>query len=325
MNKRSLLKLLAGTACAGFSMARASTDTWPTKPVTLVVPWPPGGGTDVIARAVANKLQDRLGRSVVVDNRAGASGIIGTELVARAPADGHTLVLGVTNTHAINSTFFKQLRYDARRDFEPVALLATGPHLVLVNAATPAKNLAEFVAFVRQSRTPLSYASYGTGSTAHLISEVFRSQNKLDMVHVPYKGIPPAITDLLGNQVSMLVSTTGAALPQIRAGKLRAIAVVDTQRMPQLPDVMTMSEQGYKDADYTHWYGILAPAKTPRPIVDRLATEIQAVLAMPEVQKTFADAGVNANFRNPDAFRQFIGNEVDRWGKMVELSGARGD
>lgn len=325
MHKRSLLKLMACAACAGFPLAHANTESWPAKPVTLVVPWPAGGGTDVIARTVANQLQDKLGQPIVIENRPGASGIIGTEFVARAPADGYTLVLGVTNTHAINATFFKQLRYDTKRDFEPVALLATGPHVVLVNSTTPARNLAEFVAYVRQSKTPLSYASYGNGSTAHLIAELFRARNKLDLVHVPYKGIPPAITDLLGNQVSMLVSTTGAALPQIRAGKLRAIAVIDAQGMPQLPGVPTMSEQGYPDADYTHWYGIFAPAKTPATIVNRLASEIQAALAMPQVQKAFADAGVNANFKGPEAFRQFAGAEIERWGKLVELSGVRGD
>ncbi|WP_423458929.1 Bug family tripartite tricarboxylate transporter substrate binding protein [Ottowia sp. VDI28] len=325
MQKRSLLKLMASAACAAFPLAHAYAESWPAKPMTLVVPWPAGGGTDVIARTVATKLQERLGHPFVIENRPGASGIIGTELVARAPADGYTFVLGVTNTHAINATFFKQLRYDPKRDFEPVALLATGPHVVLVNTATPVKNLAEFVAYGQQSKTPLSYASYGNGSTAHLIAALFQARNKLDMVHVPYKGIPPAIADLMGNQVSMLVSTTGAALPQIKAGKLRAIAVIDAQRMPQLPDVPTMSEQGYPDADYTHWYGVFAPAKTPSAIVNRLASEIQSVLAIPQVQKTFADAGVTANFKNPEAFRQFVGTEIERWGKLVELSGVRGD
>jgi tripartite-type tricarboxylate transporter receptor subunit TctC len=325
MHKRSLLKLLACAAGGAFPLIGARADSWPSKPVTLVVPWPAGGGTDVIARTVANKLQERLGQPFVIDNRPGASGIIGTEAVARAPADGYTFVLGVTNTHAINATFFKQLRYDPKRDFEPVALLATGPHVLLVNSATPAKNLAEYVAYASQSKAPLGYASYGNGSTAHLIAELFRARNKLDMVHVPYKGIPPAITDLLGNQVSMLVSTTGAALPQIRAGKLRAIAVIDTQRMPQLPDVPTMLEQGYRNADYTHWYGIFAPAKTPSAIVGRMASEIQAVLGMPQVEKAFAEAGVNANFKNPEVFRQFVSAEIDRWGKLVELSGVRGD
>ncbi len=325
MHKRSLLKLMVGITCAAFSLTSSHAESWPVKPVTLVVPWPAGGGTDVIARTVATKLQERLGHSFVIENRPGASGIIGTEFVARAPADGYTFVLGVTNTHAINATFFKQLRYDPKRDFEPVALLATGPHVVLVNSATPVKDLAEFVAYGRKSKTPLSYASYGNGSTAHLIAALFRERNKLDMVHVPYKGIPPAITDLMGNQVSMLVSTTGAALPQIKAGKLRAIAVIDTQRLPQLPDVPTMSEQGYPDADYTHWYGIFAPAKTPSVIVNRLASEIQSVLASPQVQKAFTEAGVTANFKNPEAFRQFVGTEIERWGKLVELSGVRGD
>ncbi|VTU22654.1 Argininosuccinate lyase [Variovorax sp. SRS16] len=324
MDKRLFIQLAAGMVCGAWNIA-AHADGWPAREVTLVVPWPAGGGTDLIARAVANKLQERLGRPMVIDNRPGASGIIGTELVARAPADGYTLVLGVTNTHAINATFFRNLRYDPIKDFQPVALLATGPHVVLINSSTPARNLAEFVDYARKTRTPLSYASYGTGSTSHLISELFRARNKLDMVHVPYKGIPPAITDLLGNQVSMLVSTTGAALPQIKSGRLRAIAVIDDHRLAQLPDVPTMSEQGYENADYTHWYGIFAPARTPRPIVDRLASEIQVVLTRADVQKIFSDAGVNANFKGPDAFRTFVAAEKERWGKLVELSGAKGD
>jgi tripartite-type tricarboxylate transporter receptor subunit TctC len=317
--------MAAAAACGGFAFTRALADTWPTKPVTLVVPWPPGGGTDLIARTVATRLQERIGKPIVIDNKPGASGIIGTEAVARSPSDGYTLVLGVTNTHAINPTFFRQLRYDVQRDFEPVALLASGPHLFLVNSSTPARNLAEFVTYVRQSKTPLSYASYGLGSTAHLISELFRARNKLDLAHVPYKGIPPALTDLIGNQVAMLVSTTGAALQHVRSGKLRAIAVIDSQRIAQLPDVPTMAEQGYADSDYTHWYGVFAPAKTPRSIVDRLASDIRAVLTGADVEKAFADAGVHSAFKGPDAFRQFVTAEIARWGRLVELSGVRGD
>ena len=328
MNRRKfvlLASLAPFAAHPALANARANTDAWPTRPVTLIVPWPAGGGTDGIARTVASHLQERLGQSFVISNRPGASGIIGSEAGAKAESDGYTLVLGVTNTHAINPTFFRELRYDPVKDFEPVALLATGPHIVLVNSNLPVKNLGEFVAYAKKRQGTLNYGSYGNGSTAHLITELFKSETGLDMVHVPYKGIPPAIVDLIGEQIVLLVSTTGAAMPQIEAGRLRAIAVLDKQRMAALPDVPTMTEQGFKNADYLHWYGLLAPATTPKPLIDRISKEIKAVLEKPELKTAFETYGVNAAYMDPKEFSSFIRSEKSRWGEMVELAGVKAD
>lgn len=324
MNKRMFIKLLAVLAGAAPIMAHAN-DPWPSRRMTLVVPWPAGGGTDAIARVVTAKLQERLGQPFVIVNRPGASGIIGTEAVAKAPADGYTFVLGVTNSHAINATFFRKLSYDPVRDFDPVALLATAPHVVLVNRDTPVKSLAEFVQYARRSHPSLSYASYGLGSTSYLISEYFRKKNGLELLHIPYKGIPPALTALIGKQVSMLISTTGAALPQIEAGRLRPLAVTSAHRLPQLPDVPTMLELGYKNAVYSNWYGVFAPAGTDAAIVKKLAEQIRVVLQLPDVQKAFFSQGVDATYMGPGDFGRFVRSEKESWGKLVKLSGATGD
>jgi tripartite-type tricarboxylate transporter receptor subunit TctC len=324
MNKRMFIKLLAVLAGAGPIMAHAN-DPWPSRRVTLVVPWPAGGGTDAIARVVMAKLQERLGQPFVIVNRPGASGIIGTEAVAKAPADGYTFVLGVTNSHAINATFFRKLSYDPVRDFDPVALLATAPHVVLVNRDTPVKTLAEFVQYAKRSHPSLSYASYGLGSTSYLISEYFRKKNGLELLHIPYKGIPPALTALMGKQVSMLISTTGAALPQIEAGRLRPLAVTSAHRLPQLPKVPTMLELGYENAVYSNWYGVFAPAGTNPAIVNKLAEQIRVVLKLPDVQKAFFSQGVDATYMGPGDFGRFVRSEKESWGKLVKLSGATGD
>ena len=240
------------------TLPAAAQATWPQKPIQLVVPFPAGGGTDIIARTVAQRLAPRLGQPIVIENRPGASGVIGTQLVQKAVPDGYTLVLGVTNTHAVNPTYFKSLPYDAQKDFQPVSLLAVGPHVLVVNANTPAKSLTELVALLKSQPGKHSFASYGNGSTAHLLGEMMRDADKLEYTHVPYKGIPPALQDLLGERVTLLYSTTAAALPHIRSGKLRALAVTSEKRLDLLPDVPTMSELGRPDATLNHWYGVRA-------------------------------------------------------------------
>ena len=279
---------------------------WPQKPIQLIVPFPAGGGTDIIARSVANRLAPRLGQPIVIDNRPGASGVIGTQAVAKAPPDGYTLVLGVTNTHAVNPTFFKSLPYDAQKDFQPVSLLAVGPHVLVVNANTPAKTLPELVALIKSQPGKHTFASYGNGSTAHLLGEMMREADKLEYTHVPYKGIPPALQDLLGERVTLLYSTTAAALPHIKSGKLRALAITSEKRLDLLPDVPTMNELGRPDATLNHWYGVLAPAGTPMAIVDKLAREIAAVLQLPEIRETHEQAGVAPTSSTPEQFAAFI-------------------
>jgi tripartite-type tricarboxylate transporter receptor subunit TctC len=323
--RRILLAGVAALATPLLSRAQTTPDEWPSKPVTVIVPFPPGGGTDVIARAVTSQLQIRLKQPFLLDNKPGASGMIGSELGMKATPDGYTLTLGVTNTHAINSTFFRHLRYDPVKDFQAVALLATGPHIAVVNNDVPATNMREFIQYAKDRQGKLSYGSYGNGSTSHLITELLKSQSGIDILHVPYKGIPPALTDLIGGQIAFLITTTGAAMPLVKAGKMRVIAVIDTQRLPALPDVPTMNEQGFKMADYTFWYGLFAPAATPQPLVERIAREVQRALGTPEVKAAFDTFGVHAAAMTPQEFSAFVRAEKVRWGRLVELSGARGD
>ncbi|QYY33795.1 tripartite tricarboxylate transporter substrate binding protein (plasmid) [Cupriavidus pinatubonensis] len=318
----SMVALLVAGGYSGLSMAKES---WPSRPVQIVTPFPAGGGTDMIARAVAAKLQEQFGQSFIVDNRPGASGIIGTMIVKKAAPDGYQLGLGVTNTHAINQSFFKNLSYDPQKDFQPISLLAKGPHVIVINSKTPAKTLKEYLAWAKTQHGKLSYASYGNGSTAHLISEMLNAQNHLDMVHTPYKGIPPAVTDLLSEQVNMLVSTTSAVLPYVKAGKLRALAIIGESRVPSLPDVPTMKELGFNDYTYSHWYGLYAPAGTPRPIIEKIAGAVQRALASKEIQDAFENAGVTPAFLGPDEFKAFTRNEAARWAELVRLSGAKTD
>ena len=303
----------------------SGAQTYPAKPIQLVVPFPAGGGTDILARTVAQRLAPRLGQAVVIDNRPGASGIIGAQLVAKAVPDGYTLVVGVTNTHAINTTFFKKLPYDAQKDFLPVGMVALGPHLLLVNSASPARTLAELVQLVKTQPGIHSFASYGLGSTAHLAGEMLKDRAGIDMTHVPYKGIPPALADLAGGQVTTLFSTTAAAIPLIRSGKLRALAVTSDRRMEGLPDVPTMEEAGMRDAVLSHWYGLFAPAGTPQAVVDRLSAELRGILFTPELRDTFAAHGVVPMPMTPGEFAAFQREEIQRWGRIVRASGATAD
>jgi tripartite-type tricarboxylate transporter receptor subunit TctC len=298
---------------------------WPHKPVQLIVPWPAGGGTDIIARTVTQRLQARIGQPIVVDNRAGASGIIGTQAAANAVPDGYTLVLGVTNTHAINGTYFRKLPYDILKDFQPVSMLAVGPHVLVINPALPARSFGGLVALLKSQPGKHAFASYGNGSTAHLLGEQLKRADDLDITHVPYRGIPPALQDVMGGQVSMIFSTTAAALPLIRSGKLRALAVTAEHRLEGLPDVPTMIELKRPEATLNHWYGLLVPAGVPRPIVDRLAAETRAVLQGSDVKEVFEKAGVTPWPLNPDQFSAFMKEEIGRWGALVKAAGIVGD
>jgi tripartite-type tricarboxylate transporter receptor subunit TctC len=315
----SLLPL--ALAAAGLAHAQA----WPAKPVTLVIPFPAGGGADIVARSLAAKLSDRLKQPFVVENLPGAGGILGTQKVAAAPADGYTYVMGITNTFAINRTFYKQLNYDPVKDFQPVALLAVSPHILVINMETPAKNVQEYIEYVRKNKGKLAYASYGNGSTTHLISEMFKAQNGLDLVHIPYKGMPPALTDVMGDRISMLASSAAPAVPLVQGKKLRAIAIFGDKRIDSLPDVPTMTELGFKDSALTLWYAFFAPAGTPRPIVERMNAELRAIIAEKDTEEAFSKAGIFPQPMTVDEVTAFVRAESERWGKLVVLSGAKAD
>lgn len=318
----TLLSLLA-LAFAWAPLAHAQA--WPDRPVRLVIPFPPGGGTDILARGLAAKLQERLKQPFVIENMPGAGGMVGTQKVAAAAPDGYTYVIGITNTFAINRTFYKKLAYDPIADFAPVTLLAVSPHILVIHPDTPAKDLPRYIDYVKRNKGKLSYASYGNGSTSHLITEMLKEQNGLDLVHVPYKGIPPALADVMGQRVSMLVSSSAPAIPLVQANRLRAIAIYGPDRIASLPDVPTMGELGFKDSALTIWYGLFAPAGTPPAIVEKMNAEVRAAVADPALRETLAKAALFPAPMAVDEFTAFVRAEGDRWGKLVTLSGARAE
>jgi tripartite-type tricarboxylate transporter receptor subunit TctC len=327
MQRRAFLSFLAAAAAfATMPGAFAQGAAWPTKPVQLVIPFPPGGGTDIIGRALGARLQDRLGKPFVVENKPGAGGIIGTQQVARAAPDGHTIVIGIVNTFAINPTFYRgKLNYDPVKDFEPVAFIAESPHVLVIHPDTPAKTLKEYIAYAKSQQGKLSYASYGNGSTSHLITEMLKEQEGLDLLHVPYKGIPPALADVMGNRVSMLVSSPAPAVPLIHGNKVRALAVYGEKRISSIPEVPTVGELGYKDSALTLWYAFFAPAGTPKPIVEKLNREVNAVLGEKDVLEAFAKGGIYPRPMSVDEFGRFVKAETERWGRLVLLSGAKAE
>ena len=323
------MSALTGILCLAAFLAAAPSaalaQAWPSRPVQMVVPFPPGGGTDIITRALSARLQERLGRPFVIDNKPGAGGMLGTQQVAKMAPDGHAFVIGITNTFAINATFFRTMNYDPVKDFAPVSLLAVGPHILVVHPDTPGKTYAEFVEHLKRNPGKLAYASYGNGSTSHLITELMKQQSGLDLQHVPYKGIPPALADVMGNRVVLLASSSAPAIPLVKGGKLRALAIYGDRRIDALPDVPTIGELGFKDQALQIWYGLFAPAGTPRPIVDRMNAEVRAALDAKEVQEAFAKGGVYPAGMGVEEFVAFAKSETERWGWLVELAGMKGE
>ena len=320
--RRRLLALAAAAiACTATLPLQAQTTGWPSKPVKLVVGYAAGGATDVIARLVAVKLGDQLGQPVVVDNRAGANSNVGAETVARAPADGYTLyVYTIANT--INATLYPKLGYDPVKDFEPIGMIAKIPNILVVNPKLPIKNLADYVRYAKETKDGITFASSGSGSSIHLSGEMFKMQSKLKMLHVPYRGRAPAVTDLLGGQVDSMFDNTPSALPHVQAGKLRAIAITSAQRSPLLPDVPTLAESGFAGFDVQSWFGLAAPAGTPRAVIEQVNTALNKVLAQPEVRTRLQELAATPDGGTPDKMRQFAAAEIKRWREVVKESGA---
>jgi tripartite-type tricarboxylate transporter receptor subunit TctC len=303
-------------------LAIAQTPTFPAKPMTLVVPFPAGGPTDAMARILALKLGERLGQQVVVDNRAGAGGGIAAEHVARAPADGYTLFFGTTGTMAINPSLYAKLRYDPVKDFAPVSLMATTMNVLVVHPNVPAKSLADLVKLANAKPGDLTYASAGNGSSNHLSGELLKSSAAIQINHVPYKGSAPAMVDLLGGRITMMFDTVAQQTQNIAAGKVRALAVTGPKRSPLLPDVPTAQEAGLKDFDVTIWFGVLAPAATPAPVIERLNREIVAVMSTDEMKKRMQVDGAEAHPTTPAEFAALIKRDTTKWGPVVKASGA---
>jgi len=302
----------------------ASAQGYPAKLVTIIVPWPPGGPSDIAARPMAKGLQDELGKPFVIDNRGGAGGNIGTDIVAKAVPDGHMLLITSSAPVAINPSIYKKMPFDPAKDLAPVTNLIRVPLVLTVNPSVPAKNLQELIAYIK-SRKDMQYASSGNGTPQHLTGELFKTTANLDLVHIPYKGSAPAITDLLGGHVPLMFDSTIAILPHIKAGKLRAIAVTSSKRSPQLPDVPTFAEAGMPGFESYAWYGFFAPAKTPPDVIAKLNAAALKVMKGPEYQAVLADTGSEFVGSSPEAFATFVRAESVKWGKVAKDTGATVD
>lgn len=314
----------AALAAAGAALPALAQSAYPNKPIKLVVGYAAGGATDVIARLVGQKLGESLGQTVVIDNRAGANSNVGAEAVAHSPADGYTLyVYTIANT--INATLYPKLGYDPEKDFEPIGLIAKVPNILVVNKDVPVKTLAEYVAYTKAQPQGVTFASSGSGSSIHLSGEMFKMVTKLNMLHVPYRGSAPAVSDLLGGQVQSMFDNAPSAMPHIQSGRLRPIAITSPQRSPLLPDVPTFIESGYADFDVQSWFGLAAPAGTPAAVVTKLNAELAKVLALPEVKKRLAEMGATPSGGSPADMRKFAAAEIKRWNAVVKASGAKAD
>lgn len=316
-----ILLLAALTAALGLACANAAAQPYPARPIRLVVPFTAGGGTDISARLVGQKLTERLATSVVIDNRTGAGGMVGTEIAARAAPDGYTLVL-VSSSHAINPGLHRRLPYDTVRDFAPVTLVVLSPGMLVVNPAVAARTVKEFIELVRSKPGQLTYGSAGNGTPVHLAMELLKSMERIDIVHVPYKGAAAAIPDLLGGQIAAMIPSTASVLPLVKAGKLRALAVTSRARTAAAPEVPTMSEAGVPGYEASSWYGLLAPAGTPRAIIARLNAETVQVLRMDDVRERLVGQGLDPVGDTPQEFAAKIREEILKWGRVVQASGA---
>ncbi len=317
---RALLAIGVALAAAG-----ASAQTYPSKPIRVIVPFPPGGGTDIIARDVSQKVAALTGWTLVVDNRPGAGGNLGVEAVAKSPPDGYTLVLGQTSNMAINATLYPKLPYDPQKDLAPIVLVAQAPLVLVTAAGSPFKTLDDVVKAAKSKPGAINFASPGNGTVAHLTSELFQKAAAIKLQHIPYKGAAQALTDVISGSVELYMSSVPTLLAQIRQGKLRALAVTSAKRVDDLPDVPTIQELGYPGFDASTWFGFLAPAGTPNEIVAKLNAEFNRALQQPDLRKKLADQGAEPIGGTPAQFAALIRNDIVRWGKVVKESGARID
>jgi tripartite-type tricarboxylate transporter receptor subunit TctC len=318
----AVLAVLAGTA-AHFPLL-AFGQAWPSRPIHLIVPYAAGGPVDLSARLVAPKLQEALGQPVVVENKTGAGGNIGADFVAKSAPDGYTLVMGAIATHAINPALYPKLPYDPVRDFRHIALLVQVPNVLVVNNDVPTRNVAEFLAYAKANPGKLDFASGSTGSTGHLAGELFKQMTGTYMVHIPYKGSAPATLDLLSGRVQLMFDNLASALPNIQAGKVRALAVTTLKRTSFLKDTPTLDESGLKGFDMTTWWGVMAPARTPEAVVERIASEMQKII--PELKDRLAAMGSEApTVHTPAQFTAFVQRELKTYSDLVKRSGATPD
>jgi tripartite-type tricarboxylate transporter receptor subunit TctC len=327
---RRLLDALAVVALAMAATAPAQAQTWPTKAVRIVVPFPPGGTTDIVARSLGVELQRMWQQPVVIENRTGAGGNIGAEAVARSAADGYTLLMGTVGTHAINQALYAQsgtkMPFDPAKDFVAITLAAGVPNVMVVNSKLPVNSVAEFIAYAKARPGQLNMASSGNGTSTHLTGELFKTVTGTYMVHFPYRGSAPAVTDLIAGNMNVMFDNLPSALPHIKSGRLKALAVTSRTRSPALPNVPTVEEAaGLKGFDASSWFGLFAPAGTPRAIVDKVQADVAKALALPEVRERFLAQGADPGGNTPEQFAAFIRAETDKWTRVVKFSNAKVD
>jgi tripartite-type tricarboxylate transporter receptor subunit TctC len=321
MMKPAIASLIVVAAFAGMD---AGAQTYPTKTVRIVVPYAPGGNTDFTARVIATKLTDVFGQQVVVENRPGGATNIGSDLVAKAPPDGYTMLMGGAS-NAINMSLYPKLPYDTLRDFAPVILCVKGANVLAIHPSLPAKNLKELIALAKAQPGKLNYASSGLGSSNQMAGELFKMMAKVNIVHVPYKGNSPALTDLIGGHVEMIFSGVPLLVPHIKDGRIRAIAIGSLKRFQALPDVPTLDESGLKGYEATTWFGLMAPAKTPKEIVVRWNAEVGKIIASREVHDRFLNEGVEPMGGTPEQFGAFIRDEINKYAKVVKAANLKGE
>ena len=315
-----LLPLAASLTFATWVYAQ----NYPVRPLRLVVPAPPGGGTDILGRIVAQKLTEPLRQQVIIDNRAGASGMIGSEIVARADPDGHTLLICFT-THVTNPSLFPKMPYDTVRDFAPVAMVGVIPSVLVLHPSIPSQSVREFIAYAKERPGKLNYGSAGSGSATHLSSVLFQSMTGTRMVHVPYKGSAPALTDLLAGQVTLMFGNMASAMPHVRGGKLRALAVTSAKRSAAAPELPTIAETALPGYEATSWFALFAPARTPAAIVNKLNSEVNALLKLPDVKERMLGLGADSIALSPRELGAYVETEIVKWGKLIKASGAKAD
>ena len=322
MNKRSFVVMLAASALASLACG-AGAQTYPSKPIRMVVPFAAGGPTDVYARTVGQELTKLLGQPVIVDNRPGAGGNLGADLVAKSPPDGYNVVLGAVGAFAVNMTLYPKMPYDVLRDFAPVSLVAIVPMVLVVNPGVPVKTPKELVELAKSKPGTLSYGSAGNGTSIHMSAEMFKAMTGIDMAHVPYKGAAPAMTDLIGGQVQLMFADATSVIPHVKSGKVRAVAA--TKHVEAMPEVPTFAQSGFPSYDPTVWYGVFAPAGTPRDVVVKLNAGIAKSLQARDVRERLIGLGAQPTSSTPEEFTEFVRAEISRWGKVVKSSGATVD
>jgi tripartite-type tricarboxylate transporter receptor subunit TctC len=316
------LTLALTAALSLLAPVSSSAQAYPTKPVRVIIPFAAGGPADFMLRLVGPKLSEAWGQPVILDNRGGANQMLGSELAARSQPDGYTLLV-TTGGSAINVSLYPRMPYDTLKDFAPISLIATGPNLAVIHPAVPARNLAEFITYARSKPGQLVYASAGAGAPSHLAVELFSTMAKIQMVHVPYKGMAPGMTDLLGGQVQLAFPTISAGITHARAGRLRALGVTTAKRSPAAPDVPTIAEAALPGFEASNWYGMVAPARTPPAIIRKVHDDIARALATPDVRERMLNQGMDPTTNAPEEFSAYIRSEIAKWAKVVKASGAK--